>query len=42
MIQAGLAGIMLGVLYLATGRNLVAPIVAHGTTRSTAARRCWV
>ena len=34
MIQATLAGIMLGALYLATGRNLVAPIVAHGISNS--------
>jgi uncharacterized protein len=30
VIQATVGGVMLGVLYLATGRNLVAPILAHG------------
>jgi len=34
MIQATVAGVLLGVLYLATGRNLVAPIVAHGISNS--------
>ncbi len=34
MIQATVAGVLLGVLYLATGRNLVAPIIAHGISNS--------
>ncbi len=34
VIQATVAGIFLGMLYLATGRNLVAPIVAHGIGNS--------
>lgn len=34
VIQATVAGIFLGILYLATGRNLVAPIVAHGVGNS--------
>jgi hypothetical protein len=34
VIQATVAGIMLGILYLATGRNLVVPIVAHGISNS--------
>jgi uncharacterized protein len=29
-IQEGLSGLLLGVLFLATGRNLTVPIVAHG------------
>lgn len=34
MIQATAAGVLLGVLYLATGRNLVAPVLAHGVSNS--------
>jgi hypothetical protein len=34
VIQATVAGVLLGVLYLATGRNLVVPIVAHGVSNS--------
>lgn len=34
VIQAGVGGVLLGILYLATGRNLVAPILAHGIGNS--------
>jgi membrane protease YdiL (CAAX protease family) len=34
MIQEGFAGLLLGVVYLACGRNLAVPIVAHGITDS--------
>ena len=34
VIQATVGGVLLGVLYLATGRNLVAPIIAHGVGNS--------
>jgi len=34
VIQATVGGVLLGILYLATGRNLVAPIVAHGVGNS--------
>ena len=34
VIQAAVGGALLGVLYLASGRNLVAPIVAHGLGNS--------
>jgi membrane protease YdiL (CAAX protease family) len=34
VIQAAVGGMLLGVLYLVTGRNLVAPIVAHGLGNS--------
>ena len=34
VIQATVGGLLLGILYLATGRNLVAPIVAHGVGNS--------
>lgn len=34
VIQAGVQGVLLGVLYLATGRNLVAPIAAHVTANT--------
>jgi uncharacterized protein len=34
VIQATVGGVLLGVLYLATGRNLVAPILAHGIGNS--------
>lgn len=35
-VQEGLSGLLLGVLFLAAGRNLVAPIVAHGVSNSMA------
>jgi len=34
VIQATVGGVLLGVLYLVTGRNLIAPIVAHGLGNS--------
>ena len=34
VIEATVGGVLLGVLYLLTGRNLVAPIVAHGLGNS--------
>lgn len=34
IIQATVAGVLLGILYLATGRNLVAPVLAHGISNS--------
>jgi len=34
VIQATVAGILLGMLYIATGRNLVVPIAAHGISNS--------
>ncbi len=34
VIQATVAGVLLGVLYIATGRNLVVPIIAHGVSNS--------
>ena len=34
VIQATVGGVLLGILYLVTGRNLVAPIVAHGLGNS--------
>jgi membrane protease YdiL (CAAX protease family) len=34
VIQATVGGLLLGVLYLVTGRNLVAPIIAHGVSNS--------
>ena len=34
MIQATVGGVLLGILYIATGRNLIAPIVAHGLGNS--------
>jgi len=34
VIQATVGGVLLGVLYLLTGRNLIAPIVAHGLGNS--------
>jgi len=34
VIQATVGGVLLGVLYLVTGRNLVAPILAHGIGNS--------
>lgn len=35
-IQEGLSGLWLGVLFLASGRNLVLPIVAHGVSNTLA------
>jgi membrane protease YdiL (CAAX protease family) len=35
-IQEGLSGFLLGVLFLASGRNLTVPIVAHGVSNSVA------
>src|SRR5262249_945611 len=32
IIDEGLSGLLLGILYLKTGRNLAVPIVAHGLT----------
>jgi len=32
MIENIWDGLLLGILYLATGRNLAAPIIAHGVT----------
>jgi membrane protease YdiL (CAAX protease family) len=37
MVQEGFAGALLGVFYLASGRNLTVPIVAHGVSNSMAA-----
>jgi membrane protease YdiL (CAAX protease family) len=34
VIDEGLAGLLLGVIYLRTGRNLAVPIIAHGITDS--------
>lgn len=34
IIQATVGGVLLGILYIATGRNLVAPILAHGIGNS--------
>jgi membrane protease YdiL (CAAX protease family) len=34
VIDEGLSGLLLGVIYLRTGRNLAVPIVAHGLTDS--------
>jgi len=34
VIQATVGGVLLGVLYLVTGRNLLAPILAHGVGNS--------
>jgi uncharacterized protein len=36
MVQEGLAGLALGALYLASRRNLVVPIVAHGVSNTLA------
>jgi uncharacterized protein len=30
VIDEGIAGLLLGVIYLRTGRNLAVPIIAHG------------
>jgi hypothetical protein len=35
-LQEGLSGLLLGVLFLATRRNLVVPIVAHGVSNTLA------
>lgn len=35
-VQEGLSGLLLGVLFLATKRNLVVPIVAHGVSNTVA------
>lgn len=35
-VQEGLSGLLLGVLYLSTGRNLTVPIVAHGVSNTVA------
>jgi hypothetical protein len=35
-VQEGLNGMWLGLLFLATGRNLAAPIVAHGVSNTLA------
>ncbi len=34
IIQATISGMLLGILYIATGRDLVAPILAHGVGNS--------
>jgi membrane protease YdiL (CAAX protease family) len=34
MVQAAVQGVLLGLLYLATGRNLIAPIAAHFTANN--------
>ena len=36
MLQEGFAGLLLGLLYLATGRTLAVPIVAHGVSNTVA------
>jgi len=36
MLQEGFNGLLLGLLYLASGRNLVVPIVAHGVANTLA------
>ncbi len=36
MLQEGLAGFLLGLLYLASGRNLTVPIIAHGVSNTLA------
>ncbi|AVP99164.1 hypothetical protein C7S18_19205 [Ahniella affigens] len=35
-VQEGLSGFLLGVVFLATGRNLTVPIVAHGVSNTVA------
>lgn len=35
-VQESLSGLLLGVLFLATGRNLAVPIVAHGVSNTVA------
>ena len=34
VIQATVGGVLLGVRYVLTGRNLIAPVVAHGLGNS--------
>jgi membrane protease YdiL (CAAX protease family) len=34
VIDEGLAGLLLGIIYLRTGRNLAVPVIAHGITDS--------
>ncbi len=36
MAQESLSGLLLGVLYLACGRNLTVPIIAHGVSNTVA------
>lgn len=36
VVLTGVAGLVFGILYLASGRNLWAPIIAHGTTDTLA------
>ena len=36
MLQEGFAGFVLGLLYLASGRRLAIPVIAHGTSNSLA------
>jgi membrane protease YdiL (CAAX protease family) len=36
MVQEGFAGLLLGALYLGSGRNLTVPIVAHGVANTLA------
>jgi membrane protease YdiL (CAAX protease family) len=36
MAQESLSGLLLGVLYLASGRNLTVPIIAHGVSNTVA------
>ncbi len=36
MLQEGFAGLLLGLLYLGSGRNLTVPIVAHGVSNTVA------
>ena len=35
-LQEGLSGLLLGLLFLATGNNLTVPIVAHGVSNTLA------
>jgi len=36
MLQEGFAGLLLGALYLISGRTLTVPIVAHGASNTLA------
>lgn len=36
MVQEGFSGLLPGLLYLASGRNLALPIVAHGVANTAA------
>jgi membrane protease YdiL (CAAX protease family) len=36
MVQEGLSGLLLGLLYLGSGRTLAVPIVAHGIANTLA------